>query len=58
VVSADSLASFYDALMQLINSPVLLNKFGAALNNIILSRHSEEAVIAKYINWLKNELKC
>lgn len=58
MVSTDSVATFYSALMQLINSPVLLHQFGAALNNIILSTHTEEAVIAKYINWLKNELKC
>lgn len=58
VVSADSKELFYEALMQYINSPILISRFGNALNTTIQNKFTEEAVLANYINWIYNELKC
>lgn len=58
VVPSESVSLFSDALDRLSKSDSLRNNFGNALGEKIQKEHSENAVIAKYIYWLKNELIC
>jgi glycosyltransferase involved in cell wall biosynthesis len=58
VVPSNSVELFHTALLQLINSSNLRSKFGHQLGEVIENNHSEYVVISKYINWIKDELKC
>ncbi len=49
---------FYNALVKLIENNELIMKFGLALHQIIAQNHSEKAVVSKYMNWIKKDLKC
>lgn len=58
VVPSNSIELFHNALLQLINSSTLRSKFGDNLGKVIDTNHSESAVMSKYINWIRGELKC
>jgi len=58
VVPSNSVELFHKALLQLINSSTLRSTFGDNLGQVIDTNHSEHAVVSKYINWIKGELKC
>ncbi|MBL0012830.1 MAG: glycosyltransferase family 4 protein [Flavobacterium sp.] len=58
VVKSNSVELFQKALVQLINSSNLRSKFGGHLGEVIDNNHSENAVVSKYINWIKDDLKC
>ncbi len=58
VVPPDSVSLFSDALERLSKNESLRNNFGNALSMKIFKEHSENAVMAKYIYWLKHELIC
>lgn len=49
---------FNEALVLLIEDQTKRNDFGIALYQTVLEHHSEKAVISKYINWIKTDLKC
>lgn len=44
---------FYHSLLKLIENPALRIKFGEALAHTISENHSEQAIIAGYLSWLK-----
>jgi glycosyltransferase involved in cell wall biosynthesis len=46
--------AFYQQLIKLMNDAVLRKTFGIALCQTITENNSEEGVIGKYLNWLKN----
>ena len=52
-VSARDAQSFYNALIRLIDEPVLRITFGNALYNVVQSNNSEEAVINQFLSWIK-----
>lgn len=58
VVKSGSVDLFYKALLELINSSVLRNKFGNNLAELINKNHSESLVVTNYIDWIKKEIKC
>jgi len=53
IVPSDTVNSFYDALVKVMDNEVLQAKFGAELYKTIIENHSEKAVITNYLNWLK-----
>lgn len=48
---------FYEYLINLMNSSELRNSLGNALNRTIRENYSEEAVIWRYLDWMKNSYK-
>jgi glycosyltransferase involved in cell wall biosynthesis len=58
VVPSNSVELFHKALLELINNSTLRSTFGDNLGQVIDTNHSESAVVSKYINWIKGELKC
>jgi glycosyltransferase involved in cell wall biosynthesis len=56
VVPSENKSIFYEAIVKLIESPELRVKFGKNLKQTILENHSQDAVIAKYLEWL-NRIK-
>lgn len=57
-VASDDDILFYDALVSIIENENLRKDFGNKLHQIILDNHSENAVIAKYIHWINQLIKC
>ena len=53
VVPSENKTLFYDALLELIEKPKMRIDFGKKLRHTILENHSQEAIIEKYLNWLK-----
>jgi glycosyltransferase involved in cell wall biosynthesis len=56
VVPSENRTIFYEALVQLIESPELRVKFGKNLKHTILENHSQDAIVGKYLEWL-NRIK-
>ena len=44
---------FYDALVALIDNPNLREQIGNALHSTIIKNHSADAIINKYLSWVK-----
>ena len=53
VVPSGDAELFHDALSTLIDNPNLRNNLGAVLQKTIMQNHSEAAVIAQYLEWIK-----
>ena len=53
IVASDDADAFAVALLELIADETLRNAFGAALYETISENNSEQAVLSKYLNWLK-----
>jgi glycosyltransferase involved in cell wall biosynthesis len=53
IVGVNEVDAFKDSLLALINSQDLRAQFGKALHQTIQENHSEEGVIAQYLNWIK-----
>ena len=58
VVPSNSVDLFYKKLEKLVSRPDLITIFGNGLHETIINNHKEEAVMTKYINWIRFELKC
>ncbi len=58
IVPSNSEKPFCEALILLIEDPTKRKNIGAALHQTIIENHSEQAVISKYIDWIKTDLKC
>lgn len=58
IVPSDAKDLFYNALLPLVQDASLTAKLGEALHQTILENHSEKAVITKYLQWIKTDLKC
>lgn len=56
VVPSENRTIFYEAIVQLIESPELRVKFGKNLKQTILENHSQDAIVKKYLEWL-NRIK-
>jgi glycosyltransferase involved in cell wall biosynthesis len=57
IVAVNEVESFYNKLVELIESKTLQTNFGNALYKTIVENYSEEVVIEKYLNWLLNNYK-
>ncbi|HEY0092240.1 MAG TPA: glycosyltransferase family 4 protein [Flavobacterium sp.] len=53
IVPSGQVDEFVKAITSLIESDELRSQLGMALNQTVASRHSEEAVMEIYLNWLK-----
>lgn len=53
IVESDDTDSFHTNLVKLIENPDLRVSFGKALYKTIVENHSEDGVITKYLNWVK-----
>ena len=58
IVPSDAKDLFYKALLSLVQDVTLTAKIGNALHQTILENHSEQAIIAKYLQWIKTDLRC
>jgi hypothetical protein len=47
---------FYNALVLLIENEKLRTELGNSLCQTILNKHSEQAVITPYLNWLQSTI--
>lgn len=54
IVASNEVASFYEAVVALIENETLRNDFGNALYVTIHEGYSSKSVIKKYLNWLHN----
>ena len=57
VVETNTVSSFYEALIKLIESDTLQVNFGKTLRQDIINNYSEESVIDEYLNWVQNNCK-
>jgi glycosyltransferase involved in cell wall biosynthesis len=57
VVETNTVSSFYEALIKLIESDTLQVNFGKTLRQDIINNYSEESVIDEYLNWVQNSCK-
>jgi glycosyltransferase involved in cell wall biosynthesis len=53
LVQSGDADEFFNALVQLIDNPNLMNTFGSALYQTILNNYSEKAIINHYIEWIE-----
>ena len=53
IVNPNDEQAFYDGLIALVNNIYLRKQLGNSLSQTVLEHHSENAIMAKYINWLK-----
>lgn len=56
IVASGDVEGFYEALLRLVTNNDLRKTMGIRLRQTILDNHSETAVIAKYLNWIKNSV--
>lgn len=57
LIAAQQEYLFYEALVELIKSEVMQLEFGNALYKMVMDNYSKTAVLAQYLNWLKNSCK-
>lgn len=57
LIEAHKMELFYNALVKLIENPTLQTDFGNELYKTIVENNSEETIIKKYLNWLRNSKK-
>ncbi len=58
IVPPNNQKLFYDSLVLLIDNSKLRFDFGIALQKTIREKHSEKAIIEKYMNWINIKDKC
>jgi glycosyltransferase involved in cell wall biosynthesis len=57
IVAATEVDSFYNKLVELIESKTLQTNLGNALYKTIVKNYSQEIVVEKYLNWLLNNYR-